>query len=251
MTHHVCRVLAYLLSCVVWPPAALGGPPYAADDPEPTAFQQYEVYLFAGGERLAGGSAAAGGIDFNYGATPDLQLTAVLPVAYEDSDGLHSGLGNGELAAKYRFLHQIDYGWDVAVFPRLFLPSASSSVGEQHAVLLLPLWVEKDFGHWSTFGGGGCALNQGGDSRNFCQMAWTLTREVTDRLRLGLELKHHTPGSVDARTSTGIGAGMQYNLSDHLHLLAYAASGVQNRAYTARWAWYASLLFTFQTKDHS
>ena len=30
---------------------------------------------------------------------------------------------------------------DVAVFPRVFLPSASTNVGDQHASLLLPVWT--------------------------------------------------------------------------------------------------------------
>jgi hypothetical protein len=98
------------------------------------------------------------GIDFNYGALPDLQLTAVTPLAFALPAGAANEIrgGNVELAAKYRFLHQATTGWDVALFPRVFLPSVSSRVGEDHPALLLPLWLEKDWGKWSTFGGGGC-----------------------------------------------------------------------------------------------
>jgi len=240
MTRPLCwALLAALLS-----PAAGAGPPYAADDPEPTEYKQYEIYLFAGGEHFASGSAAAGGLDFNYGATHDLQLTAVLPFAYEDGAGPRSGLGNAEFAAKVRFLHQADYGWDVAVFPRVFLRSASASVGEQHVQVLLPLWVQKDFDGGSTFGGGGCVLNRGGDSRNFCELAWAVTHQFTPHLRLGAELQHQTPDTVDGRASTTLGAGMLYDVTGHLHVLAYAAPGLQNRADTARYAWYASVLLT-------
>jgi hypothetical protein len=58
---------------------------------------------------------------------PDLQLTAVAPVAYNSPavGSAVAGLGNVELAAKYRFLHQSEIGWDIAVFPRVFLPSGS------------------------------------------------------------------------------------------------------------------------------
>ena len=47
----------------------------------------------------------------------------VVPVAYENPVGSDSasGLGNIELAAKYRFLHQDQIGWDVAIFPRYFV----------------------------------------------------------------------------------------------------------------------------------
>ena len=49
------------------------------------------------------------------GGAPDLQLTAVLPIAYDEAG--HAGLGNIELAAKYKFLHQDDVGFDVSIFP--------------------------------------------------------------------------------------------------------------------------------------
>ncbi len=103
---------------------AFAGPPYVTDDPEPTDFGHYEIYAFAGGTSARDGSGGAGGIDFNYGAAPDLQLTAVLPLAWDspNAGGASAGLGNVELAAKYKFLHQDDVGVDVAFFPRVFLP---------------------------------------------------------------------------------------------------------------------------------
>src|ERR1700744_5193170 len=87
---------------------ALAGPPYLSDDPEPTDYQHFEIYAFGLGTSGIGGTEGETGIDFNYGGAPDLQLTAVVPMAY-DGEG-HRGLGNIELAAKYRFLHQDEDG---------------------------------------------------------------------------------------------------------------------------------------------
>ena len=125
--------------------SAYAGPPFLTDDPKPTDYEHYEIYVFTNGTFASGGTDGDFGLDFNYGATPDLQLTAVLPVSYEVPDHGHSrsGVGNIELAAKFRFLHQESFGLDVAVFPRVFLPSASD-LGEQHAALLIPIWVGKD-----------------------------------------------------------------------------------------------------------
>ena len=79
------------------------------------------------------------------------------------------GLSNVELAAKYRFLHQDLFGLDVSVFPRIFLPSGSNSIGDNHASLLLPVWVQKDWsGGWSAFGGGGCTVSEF-RAVDFCQ----------------------------------------------------------------------------------
>jgi hypothetical protein len=227
--------------------AALAGPPYVSDDPQPTDYKHYEIYLFTAATNTRQGINAAAGLDFNYGALPDLQLTAVVPIGYESPAGgsASAGLGNIEAAAKYRFLHQADVGWDIAVFPRLFLPAAAASLGERHYSLLLPVWLQKDRGPWSTFGGGGCVLNHGGDSKNFCLAGWALVRQVLPRLQLGAELVHQTPQVQAARSMTALGAGMRYDFAENYHLLAYAGPGLQNALETDRYSWYVSILLTF------
>src|SRR4030081_2556324 len=135
---------------------AVAGPPYVSDDPEPTDYKHFEIYSFSAGTATRGDLGGASGIDFNYGATPNLQLTATVPIGFDNSAGGSASFGpsNIELAAKYRFLHQDSFGLDVAVFPRVFLPSASANVGDNTASLLLPIWVQKDWnGGWSAFGG--------------------------------------------------------------------------------------------------
>jgi Putative MetA-pathway of phenol degradation len=231
-----------IASCLISMPA-WAGPPYLSDDPEPTDYGHYEIYAFGNGAWASDGMAGETGIDFNYGGAPDLQLTAVLPLAY-DGQG-HRGLGNIELAAKYRFLHQDADGWDVSFFPRAFLPSASHNVGDQHAALLLPLWAEKDFGAWSLFGGGGCVLNRSGDDRNYCLAGAALTRAITGNLRFGLEVFHQSADALDGRSSTSLGGGLTYDISEHYHLLAYWGPGLQNVRETARGSWYSAVLFTF------
>lgn len=244
------RGLAFVFTIVIG--AALSrtahaGPPFVSDDPEPTDYQHYEIYLFATGSHAAEGTNGESGVDFNYGALPNVQLTAVVPMAYSlprDSTSA-IGVGNVELAAKYRFSHQQEIGWDIAVFPRVFLPSGSSRVGDNHPALLLPLWFEKDWDDWSTFGGGGCQLQHGDDTRTFCLASWAVTRQVLSDLQLGVEIVHQTADTKHGHASTAIGVGFRYDLSDHYHLLGYYGPGLQARATNARHSWYASLLFTF------
>ena len=226
---------------------AYAGPPFVTDDPQPTDYGHFEIYAFTQGSEARDGVGTATGIDFNYGALPDLQLTAVLPVEvrFPGIGPRVAGLGNIELAAKYKFLHQEDLGWDVAAFPRVFLPSASALVGERHASFLLPIWVQKDFGAWSTFGGGGCVIDRGGDSQDYCLAGWALTRRIAPDLTIGAEVVHQGADTKGGRAFTGAGAGVIYDLSEHLHLLAYAGPGLQNAGETARTSWYTSILFTF------
>ena len=154
-------------------------------------------------------------------------------------------LGNVELAAKYRFLHQEDIGWDVSFFPRIFLPSGSPRVGERHVSLLLPLWVGTKWGDWSTFGGGGCAINHGGGSQNFCEAAWAVTRQVLPNLQLGTEIYYRSADTIGGSESTALGAGAVYDLSEHHHLIASFGPGIQNAAQNNRYSWYGAFEFTF------
>src|SRR5580693_6955924 len=104
---------------------ALAGPPYLTDDPEPTDYQHFEIYTFNSGTITRSDTSGESGVDFNYGGAPNLQLTATVPIAFDATSGgpLLAGLGNIELAAKYRFLTQSSFGLAVAVFPRVILPS--------------------------------------------------------------------------------------------------------------------------------
>jgi hypothetical protein len=241
------RILAFVVAALAFGRPAFGGPPYVTDDPQTTDYGHFEIYLFDAGTTTRTGTGSAAGIDFNYGAGPNLQLTAVAPLAFETAPGggTTAGLGNVELAAKYRFLRQEDVGWDVAFFPRIFLPAGSPAFGERHASLLLPLWIGKSWETWSTFGGGGCVIDRGADSRNFCLMGWALTKQLTPDLQIGAELYHQTADTIGGRASTGIGAGAIYDLSDHYHLMASFGPGIQNAGDTNQYSWYTALLFTF------
>jgi hypothetical protein len=225
---------------------AVAGPPYQSDDPEPTDFGHFEIYTFDKGTFGRSGSSRTSGLDFNYGAAPDLQLTAAVPFGYDaPSDGPSAlGPGNVELAAKYRFIRQDTFGLDVSAFPRVFLPSLSQT-GYPNASILLPIWVQKDWGSTSAFGGGGCQFSLHDAAQSFCLYGATITRQVLKDLQLGVEVFHQTSDGNGAPPLTALGTGARYDLSDHYHLLGYVARGLENIPQTGSWTWYASVLFTY------
>jgi hypothetical protein len=227
--------------------SAVAGPPYVSDDPEPTDYQHFEIYTFNNGTTTRDGTAGQSGIDFNYGAAPDLQLTATLPVGFDRpvGGGTSVGLSNIELAAKYRFLHQDGFGLDVSVFPRVFLPSVSNGVGDNRVSLLLPVWVQKDWsGGWSAFGGGGCTVSEF-RAVDFCEAGAVLTYQLLPKLQIGAEIFHQTADSNGTPATTSVGVGWRYDLNDNYHLLGYVRRGIENTSDTDQYSWYASVLFTF------
>ena len=226
---------------------ALAGPPYVSDDPEPTDYGHFEVYAYTDGTLVRDSMSGEAGVDFNYGAAPDLQLTMTLPYGFDRQSGARTdyALSNVQLAAKYRFLHQDQIGVDVSFFPRVFLPSGSHTVGDNRASFLLPLWLEKDWeSGWTVFGGGGCVITDRG-SRDFCLTGGVVTYQLRPDLRVGPEIAYQSGDRQGTPASTSIGMGAVYDINDTYHLLAYMNRGVRNTDATDQLSWYTAVLFTF------
>lgn len=207
---------------------AIAGPPYVTDDPQPTDHGHWEIYAFTSFTRVSGLTAGASGLDINYGAFKDVQATVVIPVAW-DSTGA-SGIGEVEIALKYKVLHQKAGSWtpDVAIFPRLFTPAVSARFRQGGPSLWLPVWAQKDFGPWSVFGGGGYTFHPGAGNRGFWTEGLTVTRDFGERLNLGVEIYHQDAARRDEKTYTGLNLGVIYKATKHWSLLAAAGPGVQN-----------------------
>lgn len=211
------------------PMPAWAGPPYDTDDPAPTDYRHWEIYLFGAGARSGGAFDGSAGVDLNYGAINDVQLTATLPVDFTRGPGARTGAGDVELGVKYRFYHDEARGLSIAIFPRLILPSSGRRYGSGKTGVLLPVWAQRDMGKWSVFAGGGYAINPGASNRNYWQEAIAATRQLSSRLSMGVEATHHGPDAIGSRPTTTLGVGAIYRLKGPLSLLASAGPSFGGR----------------------
>ncbi len=232
--------------------AALAGPPFRTDDPEPVDYQHWEVYAFSLGTEAHGDtSGILPGIEVNYGVVPDVQLHVVMPLAYDSPSGggLHSGYGDTELGVKYRFVQEDENGWRpmIGIFPMVELSTGSArrGLGAGTTREFLPVWIQKSFGDWMTYGGGGYNINPGAGNRNYWFMGWYLQRQVTKQLALGGEIFHQTADSIGARDSTGFNLGGVFDFTEHHHLLFSAGRGLQNARDTNQFSYYFGYQLTF------
>ncbi len=202
--------------------AAQAGPPFLTDDPEPTETGHWEIYaplLDAAGKGADYGGAL--GAEVNYGAAPDLQLTVGLPAAFaHDAAGTRWGAGDLELSAKYRFYHDDAAGLQIAAFPGVTLPTSSNGMGAGRVTALLPVWLQKDAGDWSVFGGGGYAINPGPGNRDYWTGGIALSRKLGERVLLGIEADRQGADTVGGRGSTSLGLGGILQLRAPFRLLA-------------------------------
>ena len=209
--------------------AAHAGPPFITDDPEPTEYHKWEIYNFVTGTREDGATSANFGIDLNYGGLHDVQLTATLPLHAETGQSVAAG--DVELAAKFKFVHQREGSAmpDLAVFPRVFLPTGRGSTRVQ---LLLPLWAQKDYGKWSLFGGGGYVLNPGPGNRNFWQAGFVVNRQVAPGFQLGLEYYGAGSEADGERPIHGLNVGTVIHLKGPFSLLGAFGQGLNRKQTT-------------------
>ena len=200
---------------------AWAGPPYLTDDPAPTDLGHWEIYAFTAAEGRHSDVDADAGLDLNYGAFKNVQLTATLPLGFshEPGEGWRSGTDDVELAVQYRFINDEHSGLSAAIFPRVFLPTAARSPGEKTR-LLLPLWLQKDFADGtSLFGGGGFTINSGTGNRDFWQAGLAVTRDVCKTISIGGEITRQGSDRVGGTAQTSAGIGSIVQLNDHYALL--------------------------------
>ncbi len=233
--------IAWLTTCPAW-----AGPPYVTDDPEPTRTGGWENYLYVSGASTQGALAGQAGLELNYGAAPNLQLSLTLPEYYVSSHGLRAGIGDLDVGAKYRFLHPPDESWlpDAAVFPAVSVPSGARGLGTGHTSLFVPVWLQKDVGNWSIFGGGGYDFDPGGGQRNHGLAGWALTRNFGQRFNLGIEVYYQTSATTGGNASVNIGLGAIYQVTRHWALMASAGPGLQKPSQSAGSAFYVALQYT-------
>jgi Putative MetA-pathway of phenol degradation len=213
------------------------GPPFLTDDPEPVDLGHLELYLFSMGGRIPGESSGFGpALEFNYGILPDTQFHLIVPYAYDRTQGLpaQGGLGDTEVGIKYRFLHEAGALPQIGIFPFVEIPTgdADKRLGAGHTRVYLPIWAQKAWGSWTTYGGYGWWRNPGDGNRNWTYAGWLLQRDLGEMLTLGAEAFRTTATTWTGQASTGFNVGGQVNLSAKHHLLFSAGRNVTGETQT-------------------
>jgi hypothetical protein len=217
------RVLQVLLYALMGVPS-IAGPPFLTDDPQPVDLGHLELYVFSMGQHVLGSSTGFGpAVEFNYGILPDTQFHIILPYAYNQSQEVptQGGLGDTEIGIKYRFVHETDSLPQVGIFPFVEVPTGSfdKGLGSGHTRIYLPVWAQKSWGPWTTYGGYGWWRNPGDGNRDWNYAGWLLQRDFGDKLTFGVEAYHNTAMMIGGQAATGFNAGGQVNLSEKHHLL--------------------------------
>jgi hypothetical protein len=226
---------------------ALAGPPYITDDPEPTDTGHFENYLYIQGTHAAGAmTSPSAGIEINYGAFAETQLSLSLPLDPNPGPGgmgiVWAPLGGG---IKYRFIDEDANGWrpEVAFFPQFSIPVGSAS-HTTPTTELLPIWMQKNFGPCAAFGGGGWTHNPGAGNRDFFNYGIALSYQIVPRLQLGAEMFGQSRSATTSGATTALGLGAILDFSETWHLIGSANRAVADPQ-NDRYAYNLALKWTF------
>lgn len=240
--------------------AVLAGPPFQTDDPEPIDYQHYEFYMFAASDGTAVETDTVGPAwEFNWGPLPNVHLHIIVPAAaiFPSNDPALApagtgprafGLGDIELGIKYRFVQESKHRPMVGTFTMFEMPTgnAAKGLGVGQTWYRVPLWVQKSFGPWTTYAGGGATVIGAPGYRNFPFAGWLVQRDLGKKLTLGTEIFYHGPEGLAAaqtRPATLVDVGGYYKFRDPgfqlLFCYGHTAIGqAENYAYLGLyWTW--------------
>ena len=224
MLKRVCAGAAVVALVLALAGQAQAGPPFLTDDPEPVDYGHYEVYLFGTRDASSSGTTVTGpAIEFNAGILPNVQFHIAAPEAklWPTGGPFASGYGDTEVGLKYRFLEETPHAPQVGIFPmaEIATGSASNGIGNGVTWYRLPLWIQKSWGPWTTYGGGGWVLNSAPGMRNYPFGGWLVQRDLSSKVTLGAEVFTQGSSGLGGAAYTVYNVGGYYNPTPHLSVL--------------------------------
>jgi len=233
------RALALITFNLLGTSSSFAGAPFLTDDPDAGTPHAREVYLFT---QLDWTDVEAEepylylpAVEVDIGIFEDLQLHATLPYAFLTTSltSTHS-LGDVEVGALYRFVHETDHMPQLSFAPRVQLPSGNpnNGIGNGRPVTLFPFYVQKSFGPWTTYGGGGYGINKEKGERNFPFVGWVAQHDFTEKITLGAELHFLGALTDEGATSTVLNFGGYYHFNNQLSLLFSGGGSIQGQSRT-------------------
>jgi len=221
------------------------GPPFITDDPETVEFMHWEYYISTintfGKNNING---IIPNLEVNYGLIPNVQMHLLIPFNYDYSSqsGFKSGYANTELGLKYRFVEETDNMPQIGTFPIVQLPTINNSeFGSGHIQLFIPLWTQKSWGKFTSYGGAGYGLNPGLNHLNWFFTGLEMQYDFSPALTLGGEIYYHTNDTTDSKSSLAFNAGGSFKTGKKFHIIFSVGHTLINESFLTT---YLGLLWT-------
>lgn len=257
----IVYLLLLILAAMAAPQLWAQGPPYQTDDPVPVDLHHYEFYIFGAADGTPIEMDSVGpAFEFNWGAIPRVQLHAVLPWGsiHPSNNPIYLPSGTGpsafgltdmELGAKIAYVKETKYFPQIGTFTMFEMPTgnADKGLGVGKVWYKLPLWMQKNIGHWLLDGGAGETVVPQTGFRDFPYGGFLMKYTFNNRLEFGGEVFAHggegeAPPQTHASTMIDLGGYYHFKHNPNQELLfcyGHSVAGqTENYAYVGMyWTW--------------
>jgi hypothetical protein len=116
----------------------------------------------------------------------------------------------------------------IGIFPLVDLPTGSMNkgLGNGKTQVFLPVWLQKSFGKWTTYGGAGYRINNAEGNKNSVYIGALLQNQVRENLSIGVEIYHITPETTDGVAENRFNIGAVYDVTENHHILLSAGKSI-------------------------
>lgn len=193
--------LIMLVSTVVWAAgAAMAGPPFETDDPEPVECHHVEVDVAQGRQ---GEPVATGPIwEVDYGPAKNVELS----VGGQPHET--------EIGSAIRFIPESKGVPQIGILPAVTIQN------DGKAETFFPIWAQKTIGAWTIFGGGGVSFGS-----EFTGLS--ATRNLRSGSSLGAEFYHESQRNPTVPAPARIGIGYVDQVSPTNAIMLWAGRALQ------------------------
>jgi hypothetical protein len=219
----VYRIVAFLV-CIFLPLSTMAGPPFRTDDPEPVEYHHWEFYCasqITSVHESVSGTAPL--FEINYGIFPETQMHVIVPFSFNHPQTGNSSYGPGdiEIGLKYRFINETLHLPQMGVFPLIEIPSgnAEKGLGAGTMQFFFPVWLQKSWGPWTSYGGGGCLFPFKSNRINSWFVGWEGQRDFLKIITIGAEVFGTIVPSESPENEAAFTIGALVNFSDYHHFL--------------------------------
>jgi hypothetical protein len=208
---------------LLMPTPTAAGPPFKTDDPQPVDYRHWEFYIASAQQfRTHETDATYPHIEINYGALSNVQVHIVAPLGYvHTNEGTHYGYSDTEIGIKYRAVEETEATPQIGFFPLVEIPTGDENkqLGNGKIQAYLPVWIQKSWGNFTTYGGGGIWYNPGSGQKNWIFAGWELQYDFSKIITLGSEIYYQTAEIQNSVSSTGFSVGGFIHVTEDHHIL--------------------------------
>jgi hypothetical protein len=225
------KIYLIILSIVIMVPIIFAGPPFNTDDPQPVDFLHWEFYIASAFQFTRDNdNLTLPHFEVNYGALPEMQIHLLTGMGYvKEKTTQQYGFMTAELGVKYRFIND-NNGFQLGIFPLLEIPTTSREtlVGNSNLQTFLPVWLQKNWGKLTTYGGTGYWINPGDHNKNWIFAGWQCQYDFSETISLGGEVFYQSADTKDGTSDLAFKLGGFININEENHLLFSVGHSFKN-----------------------